>query len=103
MHILGCDQVRITRHGGGVDWGEPIADSDDEMVEILQAAARRAGSTERSLSTSKPTLDLQLPDGSRLAAVFLVSHRPYAVIRQAQHPRRDASTTSPAPGPTSTR
>ncbi|GAB3818836.1 CpaF family protein [Micromonospora zhanjiangensis] len=82
VHILGCDQVRITRHGGGVDWGEPIADSDEELVEILQAAARRAGATERSLSTAKPTLDLQLPDGSRLAAVFLVSHRPYAVIRK---------------------
>ncbi|PZF87552.1 CpaF family protein [Micromonospora endophytica] len=82
VHILGCDQVRITRHGGGVEWAEPIADSDDELVEILQAAARRAGATERSLSTSKPTLDLQLPDGSRLAAVFLVSHRPYAVIRK---------------------
>ncbi|MFF5172586.1 CpaF family protein [Micromonospora sp. NPDC000089] len=82
VHILGCDQVRITRHGGGVDWAEPIADSDEELVDILQAAARRAGATERSLSTSKPTLDLQLPDGSRLAAVFLVSHRPYAVIRK---------------------
>ncbi|MGW0436482.1 CpaF family protein [Micromonospora sp. NPDC003197] len=82
VHILGCDLVRITRHGGGVDWGEPIADSDEEMVEILQAAARRAGATERSLSTSKPTLDLQLPDGSRLAAVYLVSRRPYAVIRK---------------------
>ncbi|MEU5551795.1 CpaF/VirB11 family protein [Micromonospora sp. NPDC047793] len=82
VHILGCDQVRVTRHGGGVDWTDPIADSDDELVEILQAAARRAGATERSLSTSKPTLDLQLPDGSRLAAVFLVSHRPYAVIRK---------------------
>jgi pilus assembly protein CpaF len=82
VHILGCDHVRITRHGGGVDWADPVADSDEELVEILQAAARRAGSTERSLSTSKPTLDLQLPDGSRLAAVFLVSHRPYAVIRR---------------------
>ena len=82
VHILGCDLVRITRRGGGVDWGEPIADSDEEMVEILQAAARRAGATERSLSTSKPTLDLQLPDGSRLAAVFVVSHRPYAMIRK---------------------
>ncbi|WP_341483424.1 ATPase, T2SS/T4P/T4SS family [Micromonospora cathayae] len=82
VHILGCDQVRVTRHGGGVDWVDPIADSDEELVEILQAAARRAGATERSLSTSKPTLDLQLPDGSRLAAVYLVSRRPYAVIRK---------------------
>ncbi|MFB9234875.1 CpaF family protein [Plantactinospora siamensis] len=82
VHILGCDTVRITRHGGGVDWAEPIADSDEELVEILQAAARRAGATERSLSTSKPTLDLQLPDGSRLAAVYQVSQRPYAVLRK---------------------
>ncbi|MGA3486570.1 CpaF family protein [Micromonosporaceae bacterium DT55] len=82
VHILGCDQVRIARHGGGVEWSDPIADSDEELVEILQAVARRAGATERSLSTAKPTLDLQLPDGSRLAAVFLVSHRPYAVIRR---------------------
>ncbi|HEX8631361.1 MAG TPA: ATPase, T2SS/T4P/T4SS family [Catenuloplanes sp.] len=82
VHILGCDRVRITRRGGGVDWGQPVADSDEELVELLQAAARRSGATERSLSTSKPTLDLQLPDGSRLAAVYLVTHRPYAVIRK---------------------
>ena len=44
--------------------------------------ARRAGATERSLSTSQPILDLQLPGGERLAATYQVSHRPYAVIRQ---------------------
>ncbi|MFB9319254.1 CpaF family protein [Cryptosporangium minutisporangium] len=82
VHILGCDRVRITRRSGAVEVGSPIAESDDEMVEILQTAARRAGSTERSLSTSRPVLDLQLPDGSRLAAVYQVSHRPYAVIRR---------------------
>ncbi len=82
VHILGCDRVRVTRRDGTVHWAEPIADSDEELVETLQAWARRAGATERSLSTSKPTLDLQLPDGSRLAAAYLVSHRPIAVIRR---------------------
>jgi pilus assembly protein CpaF len=82
VHILGCDRVRITRRSGAVEFGQPVADSDEEMVELLQTAARRAGSTERSLSTSRPSLDLQLPDGSRLAAVYSVSHRPYAVIRR---------------------
>jgi pilus assembly protein CpaF len=82
IHILGCDRVRITRRNGTVEWGEPVADTDDELVETLQNIARRAGATERSLSSSKPTLDLQLPDGSRMAAVYLVSHRPYAVIRK---------------------
>lgn len=82
IHVLGHDRVRITRRDGTVDWGQPVADSDDELVETLQGWARRAGATERSLSTSRPTLDLQLPDGSRLAAVYLVSHRPIAVIRK---------------------
>lgn len=82
IHVLGCDRVRITHRNGSVEWGQPIAASDAELVEMLQALARRAGSTERSLSTSHPTLDLQLPDGSRLAAVFQVSHRPVAVIRR---------------------
>jgi pilus assembly protein CpaF len=82
VHILGFDRVRITRRDGTVQWGHPVADSDADLVELLQALARRAGSTERSLSTSRPTLDLQLPDGSRLAAVHLVSHRPVAVIRR---------------------
>ncbi len=82
VHILGCDRVRITRRNGAIDLGDPIADSDEEMVEVLQMLARRAGATERSLSTSQPILDLQLPGGERLAATYQVSHRPYAVIRQ---------------------
>ena len=82
VHILGCDRVRITRRTGAVEVGDPIADSDEEMVEVLQMLARRAGATERSLSTSQPILDLQLPGGERLAATYQVSHRPYAVIRQ---------------------
>lgn len=82
VHILGCDRVRITRRNGRIELGDPIANSDEEMVEVLQMLARRAGATERSLSTSRPILDLQLPGGERLAATYQVSHRPYAVIRQ---------------------
>jgi Flp pilus assembly CpaF family ATPase len=82
VHILGCDRVRITRRNGLIELGDPIANSDEEMVEVLQMLARRAGATERSLSTSRPILDLQLPGGERLAATYQVSHRPYAVIRQ---------------------
>ncbi|HKD97707.1 MAG TPA: CpaF/VirB11 family protein [Micromonosporaceae bacterium] len=81
VHILGCDRVRVTRRDGTVEIGEPVADSDDELVEVLQMLGRRAGATERALSTSHPILDLQLPGGERLAAIYQVSHRPYAVIR----------------------
>jgi len=82
VHILGCDRVRITRRNGVIDVGDPIADSDDEMVEVLQILARRAGATERSLSTSQADPRPAAAGGERLAATYQVSHRPYAVIRQ---------------------
>lgn len=96
VHILGCDRVRITHRDGRIELGEPIADSDEEMVDVLQMLARRAGATERALSTAHPILDLQLPGGERLAATFQVSHRPYAVIRQ--HVAMDASLEDIAGG-----
>ncbi len=99
VHILGCDRVRITHRDGRIELGEPIAGSDDEMVEVLQTLARRAGATERALSTAHPMLDLQLPGGERLAAAFQVSHRPYAVIRQ--HMALDVSLEDIAGGDSS--
>lgn len=82
IHILGCDQVRIEYVGGQIVVGLPIADSDDELVKMLQVLAMRAGATERSLSSSKPWLDMQLPDGSRLTVVHQVAVRPTVTIRR---------------------
>lgn len=82
IHILGCDQVRIEHTDGKISTGAPVADSDEELVEMLQILAMRATSTERSLSASKPWLDMQLPDGSRLTVVHQVSVRPTVTIRR---------------------
>ncbi|GLW34478.1 protein kinase [Actinoplanes regularis] len=82
IHILGYDQVRIELADGQIIEGEPIADSDEDMIAMFQVLAMRAGATERSLSSTKPWLDMQLPDGSRLTVVYQVSVRPYAVIRR---------------------
>lgn len=84
--ILGHDHVRIEyREGAGVGYGKPVADSDEHLIRLVQNLARQGtaiGTTERSLSPSKPMLDMQLPDGSRLTVVYQVSQSPVVVIRR---------------------
>ncbi|MGI5213865.1 CpaF family protein [Plantactinospora sp. CA-290183] len=82
--ILGSDGVRVERPDGRVDIEAPVADSDEELVLLLQALARRAGGTERALTKDKPTLSMEMPGGQRLAATYLVTQRPVAVIRNHQ-------------------
>ncbi|MGW6412309.1 CpaF family protein [Streptomyces vinaceus] len=61
----------------------PVADSDDELRELLRDLARRtAGQSERSLSTADPFLALRLSDGSRLQAVIDVTPGTYVTIRR---------------------
>ncbi|MGH3680357.1 MAG: CpaF family protein [Natronosporangium sp.] len=83
VHILGYDQVRVETTDGAVLDGAPVADSDEELLEILQTLARRAGS-EKNLSAASPHLSMELPDAdrSRLTAVAWVTPRPHAAIRR---------------------
>jgi pilus assembly protein CpaF len=83
VHILGFDKVRVEHSDGSVVDGEPVADSDEELLEILQTLARRAGS-EKNLSPANPSLSMELPDQhkSRLTAVAWVTPRPHAAIRR---------------------
>ncbi|MBO4259501.1 CpaF family protein [Streptomyces griseorubiginosus] len=60
----------------------PIADSEEELLELLRELARSSGHSERTISTANPTLALSLPDGSRLQAVTGLGPMTYAVIRR---------------------
>ena len=60
----------------------PIAASDAELIELVQTLARRGGHAEREFTEARPILDLQLPDGSRLAAAGWVTKRPYVTVRR---------------------
>ncbi|MFG2753931.1 CpaF family protein [Streptomyces xanthophaeus] len=61
----------------------PVADSDEELRELLRDLARRTtGQAERSLSTADPFLALRLSDGSRLQAVIDVTPGTYVTIRR---------------------
>jgi Flp pilus assembly CpaF family ATPase len=85
VHVLGCDRVRVERSDGSIVAAPPVADSDEELLQMLQTLARQGPGTERALTTARPLLDRQLVDGSRLAAADQITPRPYAAIRRHRH------------------
>jgi pilus assembly protein CpaF len=82
VFVNGCDDVRLVTMDGYTIICEPIARSDTELIEMIQTLARRGGHMEREFTPSRPLLDLQLPDGSRLAAAAWVTKRPYLTVRR---------------------
>lgn len=80
--INGFDDVRLKLIDGRIEFGEPIGRSDTELIEKVQTIARRGGHMEREFTPARPILDLQLPDGSRLAAAAWVTKRPYVAVRR---------------------
>jgi pilus assembly protein CpaF len=84
IDINGCDRVFIGYADGREVLGEPIADNDAELVELIQVLAAYSGLSSRPFDTANPQLDLRLPDGSRLSAVMDVTLRPAISIRRAR-------------------
>jgi pilus assembly protein CpaF len=98
IFVVGCDNVRVRTLDGTEEMVGPVADSDEELLTQIQALARKGGQlalddgesqVEKEFSAARPLLDLQLSDGSRLAAVAWVAARPCLSIRR--HPLVDAT------------
>ncbi|WP_203416207.1 CpaF family protein [Jiangella ureilytica] len=84
IDINGCDNVFIQYSDGREVNGAPVAESDDELVELVQILGAYSGLTSRPFDSANPQLDLRLPDGSRLSAVMGVCARPAISIRRAR-------------------
>jgi Flp pilus assembly CpaF family ATPase len=82
IHIRGGSSVWLKLRDGSRRPGLPVADSDDELVELVRLAAARQGRSERRFDAAHPELNLQLADGSRLFATMAVSAQPSVVIRK---------------------
>lgn len=78
--ITGHDRVFVERADGTLAEADPVADSDEELLDFLQFLAARADNP-RPFSASQPSLHLRLEDGSRLAAARDTA-RPSVVIRR---------------------
>jgi Flp pilus assembly CpaF family ATPase len=89
IHANGCDVVFVEyADGTKISWS-PIASSDAELIELLREIGRRHGLTEREFNASRPQLNLQLPDGSRLFATAWVCDRPCLAIRRHRYLKVD--------------
>jgi Flp pilus assembly CpaF family ATPase len=82
IDINGCDEVWVRRADGTKERGEPVAATDEELVELVQTLASYAGRSSRPFDAANVELDLRLPDGSRMSAVLEVSGRPAVSIRR---------------------
>ncbi|MDG4864420.1 ATPase, T2SS/T4P/T4SS family, partial [Streptomyces sp. T-3] len=84
--VNGCDRVWIRYADGTKRRGRPAAASDAELIELIRTLAARAGEEERRFDRGAPSLNLQLPDGSRLFAVMAVCGRVSLTIRKHRYP-----------------
>lgn len=84
IDVNGCDQVFVGYADGRETQGEPVAETDEELVELIQILGAYSGLSSRPFDSANPQLDLRLPDGSRLSAVMDVTRRPALSIRRAR-------------------
>ena len=84
IDINGCDRVFLGYADGREVMTEPVAENDDELVELIQVLAAYSGLSSRPFDSANPQLDLRLPDGARLSAVMDVTLRPSMSIRRAR-------------------
>ncbi len=84
VDVNGCDRVFVSYADGREELHEPVAESDEDLVELVQVLAANVGLTSRPFDAANPQLDLRLPDGSRLSAVMGVCQRPALSIRRAR-------------------
>ncbi|MGJ9414319.1 CpaF family protein [Aeromicrobium sp. CF4.19] len=84
IDINGHDNVFV-QYGDGREERHPdVAESDEELVELIQVLAAHTGLSSRPFDSANPQLDLRLPDGSRLSAVMNVCARPSISVRKAR-------------------
>src|ERR1700759_2477516 len=84
IDINGCDRVFVSYADGHEVLAQPVAESDEELIELIQVLAAYSGLSSRPFDTANPQLDLRLPEGSRLSAVMHVTLRPAISIRRSR-------------------
>lgn len=62
--------VFVTFEGGDKVAWTPIASSEEDLIDLIRRVARRLSLNEVEFDARHPQLDLQLPDGSRMFALF---------------------------------
>jgi len=81
IHINGHDTVWLVDRSGHKHRGEPVASSNEELIQQIRWAGASLGRTSRRFDVSSPVLNMRLPNGGRLHAIMDVSMVPMVTIR----------------------
>ncbi|MCY4632181.1 MAG: ATPase, T2SS/T4P/T4SS family [bacterium] len=81
IHINGFDDVWLVDRRGNKRRGEPVAASNDELIEQIRWVGATLDRSGRRFDVSSPVLNMRLPNGGRLHAVMAVSLVPMVTIR----------------------
>jgi len=87
--INGHDRVQLRYADGRLVDGPPVADSEEELLALVNRIGTRLGSAERALTPANPRFRMSLPDGSRLSAVSFVTPRTQVAIRRHRTAKAD--------------
>jgi pilus assembly protein CpaF len=82
VNANGCDDVFVQYDDGTRERAAPVADSDEELIELVRAVAARNGVEERRFDLGAPRASVPLRGGGRLFAVMGVTGRPCVSIRR---------------------
>ena len=87
IHIHGHDRVWCEYANGTLArWPEPVADSDNDLLNLLSAVFAHRGQTSREWSPATPLGNLRIPEGgplgARIAAMREVTGGPRIAIRR---------------------
>lgn len=82
IHACGHDAVFIDLVTGGKVQVSAIALDDSELLGFMRDWGRRYSMSARQLNEEKPTLNIRLPDGSRLFATYGITERPHLFARK---------------------
>jgi len=82
IFISGAAPARLRYADGHTESATPVAESDEDLLDQLRSIATYHGQSERAVTSTRPFLDLRLPDGSRLAAVWAITPHPEVTIRR---------------------
>ncbi|WP_162452914.1 CpaF family protein [Phytoactinopolyspora mesophila] len=82
IEVFGADKVVTVDYHGDFTELPPVADSEDELRDMLAFLASRGGAAERTFTENSPILHLNLHGGHRLAAIGWVASQTVVNIRR---------------------
>ena len=81
LYIAGTRPAHARLSDGSIVECGVVADTDEELIEQLRIIATHGSSTERQMVSSRPIIDMRLPDGQRAAGMWEVVPEPHLTIR----------------------